>query len=170
MEWTHTSNADWAESLRRTWDAMEEAARRPLPPFRPFRPFRPFSPISPPAPPQTPSPTSAPDPGPPPDLKEGDEVEVRFGRERVRCLVAGGTYVLAVRRGRWTVLLRRKGFDGAGKRFPVFRRPAAEARLVRKYDPVRGNIYADYLEEHGFAEAADALRAAFPLAGGEGPG
>lgn len=57
------------------------------------------------------------------------------------------------------------GYGRQKRRVEVVRRPQ---NVWDRRSPVYGNVYADWLDEHGYGEAAVALREAFPLADGKG--
>lgn len=91
-------------------------------------------------------------------LKVGDRVLTRVcGKTRVvvvEDIVTFGTRHL------W-FQVRRPGRDRRGRRYePLSRIP----RYLTAPDDGTGHVYADFLEEHGFPEAAAALRGAFPMA------
>lgn len=50
-------------------------------------------------------------------------------------------------------------------RMPRFPRFSSCVELM--HDPTTANVFADFLEEHGYAEAADLLRKNFPIYTGE---
>ena len=91
-------------------------------------------------------------------LREGEVVEVRgpggdgaWAKATVLYPGAGGAFVA----------LRRRGLTPAGNRRHHIERLARDVR--RPPDPLPANVYADWLEEAGQYQAADMLRAAFPL-------
>ena len=70
--------------------------------------------------------------------------------------------------------LRRVGYDAKGRKFPVVERqprrvltPAEYKREFRQEPNLTPQVFADWLEEQGFIEASQALRARFPLATGD---
>jgi hypothetical protein len=117
-------------------------------------------------------------------LKEGDEVEVllRGGPRKGRWVRARVLYARDYRglkdlpSARRHVCVRVKATTGTptppGVRIishRSFESPRVRLPLTR-LDPVPANVYSDWLEEHGHAEAAGLLRKAFPLADGRAPG
>ena len=89
------------------------------------------------------------------------EVQLRSGRDRgvwVTALCLGSR--LDYPKGEIRVSARRAdGFGWDGPERCV--RPSVAGR-----DGITGNVYADFLEEHGFGDAAAFLRKAFPLEDG----
>lgn len=62
------------------------------------------------------------------------------------------------------VSVRRMGKTKTGALFRSFRRSSYQLNYPRnKAEKVRANIFADWLDDHNFPEAAVALRQAFPL-------
>lgn len=59
--------------------------------------------------------------------------------------------------------LRRLGKTTAGRQYPKFVKQIRYLKLYRKYDPLTANVFADFLEENGYTEAAELLRNKFPL-------
>jgi hypothetical protein len=118
------------------------------------------------------------------DLEPGDEVEVllRGGPGRGHWAPARVLYTRDFRglkglpSARQHVCVRVRAAPGTptppGVRITnhrSFESPRVRLPLTR-LDPVPANVYADFLEEHGHAEAAALLRKAFPLADGRAPG
>lgn len=96
--------------------------------------------------------------------KVGDIVETKIGKKWVRVVVEQryawkGISMLRVRRERHhTNYLCPQMSRYPGELRPVTDRPSS--------DPLSANIYADWLEENDFPEAAAALRKAFPFSEG----
>lgn len=67
----------------------------------------------------------------------------------------------------WWVSVRRVGKTKAGRRYGLMEIRSTYLTKVGKLDPLPANVYADFLEEEGFSEAADRLRAKFPLDSGK---
>jgi hypothetical protein len=65
--------------------------------------------------------------------------------------------------GRPLLSVRRVGKTAGGYRFPPVLRPADELQRMPKPNAPAFHVAADWLEEHGHAEAAAHLRRAFPL-------
>lgn len=110
-------------------------------------------------------------------LKPGDRVEAKFGYNEWRVVVVTRV-LLADQNGgywAWNRAMRRevtlkagdlrwvecKTHRPAGGRAPEVRRTPAQLRPVP--DLLRAHVYADWLDENGFPEAALALRKRFPL-------
>jgi uncharacterized protein (TIGR02996 family) len=100
------------------------------------------------------------------DLVPGQLVEARVGGvwREVKVLA-----LLGEEPARPRLLVRRTGYTRGGTRFPPLRRYPVEVRPhpADLYDHLPANVFADWLEERGQAEAARMLRAAFPLADGK---
>jgi uncharacterized protein (TIGR02996 family) len=64
---------------------------------------------------------------------------------------------------RFRVFVRRQGYRQNGRRYPREGRLCRWLRLVKHYDHVTANVYADWLDDRGEARAADLPRRAFPL-------
>lgn len=96
-------------------------------------------------------------------LKPGDRVEAKMGDTWRHCKVL---HVLSFNDGSFhTMLVRRIGLQRNGREFtPIYKWNLKQLR------PVGANyaqqVYADWLEQEGYPEAAAALRKRFPLADG----
>lgn len=100
-------------------------------------------------------------------LPDGAVVEMRVGR--------GGLWVKATIRhfpNRAGLYLRQVGFTATNRPHPrreAWLRSRFVEQCVRPLDEasdfarMQGNVFADWLDERGFAEAGAALREAFPL-------
>jgi hypothetical protein len=107
-------------------------------------------------------------------LKPGDIVEVKVGKKLIQATVCepetwsgrqsvGSVAFKWCENGGVYLRLRRIGQTRAKHPYARFQRPAVDATFITR--PVRGtgHIYADYLEECGYSEAAAILRKAFPI-------
>ena len=101
-------------------------------------------------------------------LKLGDRIEVfhRGSRRPAQpgCVTGFGTND----EGEFNIRVRLDGLHGNGLTRSGRVRQAdwyhyVHLRLPTVLDPLPANVYADFLEEHGFPDAAVALREAFPL-------
>jgi hypothetical protein len=101
-------------------------------------------------------------------LRRGDVVETRITGSRgwLPVEVVGFGY-RSNRVADVLVKVRRPGRMASGRIFPSFWRAPLSLRRPDRLDPVPANVYADWLEEHGFSAAAAALRKEFPLATGK---
>ena len=99
-------------------------------------------------------------------LKPGDRVEILYKGEWLRATVLKVDRSWAIFGARPAVSCQPSGLTPKGRgRRPVARWPE-EVRPPR--DPVSANVFSDWLDDHGFVEAADALRKAFPIGDGKG--
>lgn len=93
-------------------------------------------------------------------LTVGDEVEAYIGRRQGwrRCRV----HRVHEHHGWVDVVLHREAAlkSGLPRTYSYTRRPD---RVRPRSDPAVANVYADFLEQNGFAEASAALRKEFPL-------
>lgn len=100
-------------------------------------------------------------------LKVGDLVLCRIGKSTATCeITRTAEHIKQDWRGTdyWQVRLRKVGTSMSGARFPDQAKSAYQLfHYHGKQDIVRANVFADFLEEKGFSEAATALRQAFPL-------
>lgn len=63
-----------------------------------------------------------------------------------------------------SVAVRSVCLTTAGRKSPVIYKNLLRLRPYNSpFDPITGNVFADWLEEHDFLDAANALRKAFPL-------
>lgn len=115
-------------------------------------------------------------------LKPGDRVEAYYYDTGLRVAVVVRVYIVEERdyatvrgiRGLYdgckvgdfySCRVRPLGRTARGGAYPSTIRFADELR--RSHDPIAANVYADWLEESGYLEAAAALRKRFPLATGD---
>lgn len=98
-------------------------------------------------------------------LKPGDRVEVKdlHGRKWFPATVRRA-FPEAI--GRFLVSVLPDGVTRTGRRRPWRSVQPRRLRPAPHLDPFLGNVFSDWLEEHGYTEAASALRKAFPLADG----
>lgn len=98
-------------------------------------------------------------------LKPGDVVKTYInGKDRV----AFATHVYEAVNGEIYVICRRAGKTDSGGRFPQVDRHCGMVERST-LDAIAANIYADYLDERGFTDAATCLRQEFPLVDGKVP-
>ena len=96
-------------------------------------------------------------------LRRGDVVEVWVGG-------AWATATVTVEAWRpdgrdvYVLRARRVGLTKAGRRYGEMVIVRHEVRRQPNLEPGAGNVYADWLEDHGEARAAAKLREAFPIA------
>src|SRR5262249_9187398 len=94
-------------------------------------------------------------------LKVGDLVECWYTDKAVKCEVVeveSDERVIVRRRGDWGT-----GLSPEHRRYPGVAKHPSRLRRDRAYVPDVANIYADFLEEKGYTEAADVLRGEFPI-------
>jgi hypothetical protein len=94
-------------------------------------------------------------------LKPGDAVEF-MGPRGWEPGIVGDAWVHP-RSGLPYVTVRRPGATRAGHKLPAFSRSVLRLRRPVNLDPLPANVFADWLDDHDFPEAAAALRRAFPL-------
>jgi hypothetical protein len=91
-------------------------------------------------------------------IKPGDTVTAFISGEERECVVLRMLF-------NGMVLIRRLGKTTAGRKYPTMQYHLNHLRLHRKYDPFTANVFADFLEENGYIEAAQLLRSKFPMVG-----
>lgn len=102
------------------------------------------------------------------ELRYGDIVWTIVSRSKVQAMVvkvcdsqlfpyAPHTY------RRIVVGLRRMGRNSTGRGYPIIFREAREMTLVSRRDPTTANVFADFLDERGYNDAAAELRKEFPI-------
>lgn len=108
-------------------------------------------------------------------LRVGDVVELdrTFGKKAgwVRAVIVRTVYVEHRELGDiYLVSMRRDGLNRNGKKHSSRIVSTKFLRRPPHYDPTTSNIFADYLQERGFHEAAEVLRTAFPIVRSDGSG
>ena len=105
-------------------------------------------------------------------LKEGDRVLTRtFSSSRRLATVEAIVVQIIVLEVhgmlRASVRMRKLGRTKSGNIMPVIERWHYDVQLKSKYDSTTANVFADYLDEWGYNEAAEFLRKKFPIYTGD---
>lgn len=97
------------------------------------------------------------------ELKQGEAIACKMGRQWCKCIV---TWVDREFEGNHVTLVhvQRLGLTSAKTPYAtVPKYPSEIHHVTADLEPLTSNVYADWLEEHEFHEAAKALRQAFPI-------
>lgn len=102
-------------------------------------------------------------------LKKGDRVSVWAHKER-QYVAAKVSSVIprSYPAGAVIVYLRRMGKTASGSRYPLVSKFPWDVYPPPARDTTTANVFADWLEDEGFTDAASALRLAFPIENGKG--
>ncbi len=94
-------------------------------------------------------------------IEVGDIVKVKINKKWCRATVV---QFMGIFDGGKFCYVRRLGVNSnTGRQYQKVCKRTSGLIPLPKSDPLSASVYADYLEEHGFSEAAQCLREGFPI-------
>ncbi len=93
-------------------------------------------------------------------IEVGDVVKTKINGKWCRATVLE---FVGIHPGTKFSYVRKIGVSESGSHYPKTLKYTKDLIPLAKSDPLSASVYADYLEEHGFSEAAQCLREGFPI-------